>query len=416
MAKRISTITFIFIIVTCLTQYFIGLEYSSLNDKLIEIYSLVISIYSMYAIYFSFIQFVIQLKSENIFFGINYVSEKIDELEEIKFSRKKYFFLLLLLLGVLPIFFTWNIIIKLVWISILAILIILFLIILYKVFNLIFEISDDDILKKQIFCYGKVIKNINKGFGEIYSNYKGNDEFNEEEKGIFLGRILIYHIIKYADSLKNKAEKIHVYNTILGKIELKNKLGLKSFYMSYFNIFLEKNIELIYVKETTEDGKKFRLSYPILDTFADLDRSDECFDIIKKIVLNNKDNIDQLLLLIFLFEIIHNYSFESMKELLDLINILSAKGSKKFDLDDPINSELLYRLFLKGDKRNRTKINDLEKENIKKIWHMLFCLDIDLLELPKNPSFSNIDLKKIQFDDNNIYEDAKNEFRKSKKV
>lgn len=47
---------------------------------------------------------------------------------------------------------------------------------------------------------------------------------------------------------------------------------------------------------------------------------------------------------------------------------------------------------------------------------MLFCLDIDLLELPKNPSFSNIDLKKIQFDDNNIYEDAKNEFRKSKKV
>ena len=82
---------------------------AKLNDNLIEIYSLVIAIYSMYAIYFSCIQFVIQLKSKNIFFGINYVSEKIDKLKVIKFSRTKYFFLLLLLLGVLPIFFTCNI-------------------------------------------------------------------------------------------------------------------------------------------------------------------------------------------------------------------------------------------------------------------------------------------------------------------
>ena len=413
MTKKIGILTFI---VTYFFQYYIGLEYSSLNDKLIEIYSFVIAIYSMYAIYFTCIQFLIQLKNENSFFGINYVSEKIDKIEEIKFSRTKCFFLLLFLFGALPILFTRSIIITRVWISILLILIILFLTILYKVFNLIFEISDDDILEKQMFCYDRVIKNINKELAKIYSYYEKNDEFSEEVKGTFLGRIIIYHIIKYADSLKNKAEKNYVYNTILGKIDLKNKLELKSFYISYFNIFLEKNIELKYVQETIEDKKKIRLSYPLLDTFADLDRSDECFDIIKKIVLNNKDNIDQLLLLVFLFKIIHNYSFESMKELLDLINILSAKGSKKFDLDNPINSELLYRLFLKGDKRNRTKINDLEKENIKKIWHMLFCLDIDLLELPKNPSFSNIDLKKIQFDDNNIYEDAKNEFRKSKKV
>lgn len=419
MAKKIG-IGILTFIVTYFFQYYIGLEYSSLNDKLIEIYSLVIAIYSMYAVYFTCIQFLIQLKNENSFFGINYVSEKIDKIEEIKFSKTKCFFLLLFLFGVLPILFIRSIIIVRVWISILLILIILFLTILYKVFNLFFVVSDDYILKKQLYCYEIVVEKINNELKKIYNDYENNDEFNEEEKVFFLERILKYYIITYVESLKDNEEKIYVYNTILGKLNIKNKLKLKSFYMWYFDMFLEKNIELISVKKIEEDGKKFYLSYPLLDAFADLDRSDECFDTIKKIVLNNKTNIDSLLILIFLFEIIHNYSLENMKELLDIINIFSQKNytkdSKGFVFNGPINSELIYRLFLKGDKVKSTETTDLKKENIKKVWKKLFMLDKKLLEFTGTVRFSNTNMKITKFDvTNNIYMEAKEDFFNSVK-
>lgn len=388
---------------------------AKLNDNLIEIYSLVIAIYSMYAIYFSCIQFVIQLKSKNIFFGINYVSEKIDKLKVIKFSRTKYFFLLLLLLGVLPIFFTCNIIIECVWMIILVILIILFLVILYKVFNLIFEISDDNILGKQEFCFKEYIKNIDDKIKQIFEKYENENDIPDKVKSTLMCREILYNIANYVNPIEKIEEKNFLYNVILKELNLTSIVKDESFYIWFFKDFFENDYKLIYCKyykNVKDNGNNEHIDfrYPLLDSFAELNECNECFEIILKILKNSK-NLESALVISFVFKIIDKYSFEQVKDVLNLIDVF-----EDFNITKMSCSELVYQLLLCGDKSENNDINELKKENIKKIWQSLFEISSNLLEFDF-PEFSNTSLKKkIITTDNNIYNEVKNEFIKSKKV
>lgn len=387
---------------------------AKLNDNLIEIYSLVIAIYSMYAIYFSCIQFVIQLKSKNIFFGINYVSEKIDKLKVIKFSRTKYFFLLLLLLGVLPIFFTWNIIIECVWMIILVILIILFLIILYKVFNLIFEISDDDILGKQKFCFKEYIKNIDDKIKKIFEKYENENDIPDKDKSTVMAREIWYNIANYVNPIEKIEEKNYLYNVILKKLSVTSKVKDESFYIWFFKDFLENNYKLIYCeyyKRGKDNGNNENIDfrYPLLDSFAELNKSNECFEIILKILENSK-NLESALVISFAFKIIDKYSFEQVKDVLNIIDVFEDFNILKISC-----SELVYQLLLCGDKSENNDINELKRENIKKIWQNLFEISSNLLEL-NYPEFFNTSLKVKTFNiTDNIYMEAKNNFLKDNK-
>jgi len=130
--KKINIVVILFLLFSSLIQWYFDVKLAN-TDGILEVYPLIIGTYSMYAIYFSCIQFIIQLKYENnTFFGINYVSKKLEELSVIKFSRTKYFFLLLVFYGGLPIIFNYGLIFIQIWMSVLFAIITLFIYILYK--------------------------------------------------------------------------------------------------------------------------------------------------------------------------------------------------------------------------------------------------------------------------------------------
>ena len=200
----------------------------------------------------------------------------------------------------------------------------------------------------------------------------------------------------------------------MNKVRINKELITESFYIRYFNRILEENINLIVIRE--EKKKNYiSFSYPLLKIFENYDRSDKLFEIILKILKNNKD-IDPPLFLAFVFKIIDKYTYEKVKELLDVIIVLKRYNINSVNCigvnpEELLLSELLYRLFLNGVESNKGEVNNLKEVNIKKIWSELFKLNLELLNLPDTVNFANIDLQKKEFNiRDNLYKKAKIEF------
>jgi|GEM_PF-2628999 hypothetical protein len=411
--KKINIVVILFLLFSSLIQWYFDVKLAN-TDGILEVYPLIIGTYSMYAIYFSCIQFIIQLKYENnTFFGINYVSKKLEELSVIKFSRTKYFFLLLVFYGGLPIIFNYGLIFIQIWMSVLFAIITLFIYILYKGVNLLFEVSDDKIILKRNYCLEKVIEEINDNLKRLDIKYS-SIEYSKETEGNFYEREVESIIYIYLKSLKNKEEKEFLYNILLNKVCINKEFITESFYIRYFNRILEENINLIVIREEKEKNY-ISFSYPLLEIFANYDISDKLFEIILKILKNNKD-IDPPLFLAFVFKIIDKYTYEKVKELLDVIIVLKRYNINSVNCigvnpEELLLSELLYRLFLNGVESNKGEVNNLKEVNIKKIWSELFKLNLELLNLPDTVNFANIDLQKKEFNiRDNLYEKAKIEF------
>ena len=413
--KKINIVLILFLLISSIIQWYFDVKLTNIAG-ILEVYPLIIGTYSMYAIYFSCIQFIIQLKYENnTFFGINYVSKKLEELSVIKFSRTKYFFLLLVLYGGLPITFNYGLIFIQIWMSVLFAILALFIYILYKGVNLLFEVSDDEIIFKRNYCLEKVIEEINDKLKRLCEKYS-RIEYSKEIKGSLYEREVENIIYIYLKSFENKEEKEFLYNILLNKVRINKEFITESFYIRYFNRILEENINLIMIREEEIEKNYTFFSYPLLIFFEKYDKSDKLFEIILKILKNNKD-IDPLVFLAFIFKIINKYTYEKVKELLDVIIVL-----KRYNIDNVnciglnheeiLLSELLYRLFLNGVESNKGEVNNLKEVNIKKIWSELFKLNRELLDLPDIVYFSNIDLQKKEFNiRNNLYVEAKEEFK-----
>ena len=412
--KKINIVLILFLLISSIIQWYFDVKLTNI-DGILEVYPLIIGTYSMYAIYFSCIQFIIQLKYENnTFFGINYVSKKLEELSVIKFSRTKYFFLLLVLYGGLPIIFNYGLMFIQLWMSVLFAIITLFIYILYKGVNLLFEITDDKIILKRNYCLKKVIEEINDNLERLNKKYS-RIEYSKEIKGSLYEREVESIIYIYLKSFENKEEKEFLYNILLNKVCINKEFITESFYSRYFNRILEENINLIVIREETIENNLISFSYPLLEIFANYDKSDKLFEIILKILKNNKD-IDPLVFLAFVFKIINKYTYEKVKELLDVIKVLKRYNINSVNCiglnpEELLLSELLYRLFLNGVESNKGEVNSLKEANIKKIWSELFKLNLELLNLPDTVNFENIDLQKKEFNiRNNLYEKAKKEF------
>lgn len=412
--KKINIVLILFLLISSIIQWYFDVKLTNI-DGILEVYPLIIGTYSMYAIYFSCIQFIIQLKYENnTFFGINYVSKKLEELSVIKFSRTKYFFLLLVLYGGLPIIFNYGLMFIQLWMSVLFAIITLFIYILYKGVNLLFEITDDKIILKRNYCLKKVIEEINDNLERLNKKYS-RIEYSKEIKGSLYEREVESIIYIYLKSFENKEEKEFLYNILLNKVCINKEFITESFYSRYFNRILEENINLIVIREETIENSLISFSYPLLEIFANYDKSDKLFEIILKILKNNKD-IDPLVFLAFVFKIINKYTYEKVKELLDVIKVLKRYNINSVNCiglnpEELLLSELLYRLFLNGVESNKGEVNSLKEVNIKKIWSELFKLNLELLNLPDTVNFENIDLQKKEFNiRNNLYEEAKKEF------
>ena len=412
--KKINIVLILFLLISSIIQWYFDVKLTNI-DGILEVYPLIIGTYSMYAIYFSCIQFIIQLKYENnTFFGINYVSKKLEELSVIKFSRTKYFFLLLVLYGGLPIIFNYGLMFIQLWMSVLFAIITLFIYILYKGVNLLFEITDDKIILKRNYCLKKVIEEINDNLERLNKKYS-RIEYSKEIKGSLYEREVESIIYIYLKSFENKEEKEFLYNILLNKVCINKEFITESFYSRYFNRILEENINLIVIREETIEKSLISFSYPLLEIFANYDKSDKLFEIILKILKNNKD-IDPLVFLAFVFKIINKYTYEKVKELLDVIKVLKRYNINSVNCiglnpEELLLSELLYRLFLNGVESNKGEVNSLKEVNIKKIWSELFKLNLELLNLPDTVNFENIDLQKKEFNiRNNLYEEAKKEF------
>ena len=412
--KKINIVLILFLLISSIIQWYFDVKLTNI-DGILEVYPLIIGTYSMYARYCSCIQFIIQLKYENnTFFGINYVSKKLEELSVIKFSRTKYFFLLLVLYGGLPIIFNYGLMFIQLWMSVLFAIITLFIYILYKGVNLLFEITDDKIILKRNYCLKKVIEEINDNLERLNKKYS-RIEYSKEIKGSLYEREVESIIYIYLKSFENKEEKEFLYNILLNKVCINKEFITENFYSRYFNRILEENINLIVIREETIEKNLISFSYPLLEIFANYDKSDKLFEIILKILKNNKD-IDPLVFLAFVFKIIHKYTYEKVKELLDVIKVLKRYNINSVNCiglnpEELLLSELLYRLFLNGVESNKGEVNSLKEVNIKKIWSELFKLNLELLNLPDTVNFANIDLQKKEFNiRDNLYEKAKIEF------
>ena len=105
--KYASTLLLTIVIFTSLQYLFYWVtkvDFSILEKDFIEIYSFIVSVLSLFGVYFAIIQFSLQMKGDkNIYFGIDYVSYLQKSSQIYQFSTSNTFFTSLLLFVTLPI-------------------------------------------------------------------------------------------------------------------------------------------------------------------------------------------------------------------------------------------------------------------------------------------------------------------------
>ena len=160
------------------------IDFSVLEKDFIEIYSFIVSVLSLFGVYFAIIQFSLQMKGDrNIYFGIDYVSYLQNNSQIYQFSTSNTFFTSLLLFTTLPIISKlgiFSVLLEKIWNSICLFLLCLFILLLYEGLNQIIEITDENKTNKQDIIYNEKVKKINELLQSLY--YKENEKMQKKFK------------------------------------------------------------------------------------------------------------------------------------------------------------------------------------------------------------------------------------------
>lgn len=175
--ERIINITFgVIMLVLIFSQKLHGkieMLSKTLDGTLLDLYSFIISLLSLYGIYLALIQFAIERSSrDNTYFAVNYVRVTLEESYVFKFIKSTIFYISLFFLVAIPIIYKLNIkvyinfciismyfneLILYFWNAIAFLLILVFIISLNFGFTKIWDISYNNEDKKRLKCYEKLI-------------------------------------------------------------------------------------------------------------------------------------------------------------------------------------------------------------------------------------------------------------------
>ena len=359
-------------------------DFSILEKDFIEIYSFIVSVLSLFGVYFAIIQFSLQMKGDkNIYFGIDYVSYLQKSSQIYQFSTSNTFFTSLLLFVTLPIISKLGFLsfwLEKIWNSICLFLLCLFITLLYEGLNQILKITDENKTEKQNIIYNEKVKKVNEFLQSLYNeNNKRTPESSRIQLFFIHIRYEINIIIK-SNSIDSEFEKQYYLNCLLYLLDVKDKISPKNiiyFLREYLKMLSEYEIELLLESETP-----LVFYYPLLDGFTSMNKNidndnndilkeyiDELYDFLKK-----QEYLESPLLIKFVLDNSYLFLKEDLHQLTNFLDLIFSLNS--FNIE-----ELEYQLF------NLGKSEDFVESDISKlvcnVWNYLFEMydqrQIDLL-------------------------------------
>ena len=394
---------FIFVLITIFlvcSQKFLGkIEMLSktfletLDGTLLELYSFIISLLSLYGIYLALIQFVVEISSrDNTYFAVNYARVTLEESYVFKFLKSKLFYIYLFSLVATPIIYklsvnicinhfniSLNELIIYFWNATVFLLILIFIISLNFGFTKIWDISYNNENKKRIKCYEIINFFIVQAF-ELYI-------INEEEKyGIDSLDVFFNHVLDFKARFKeNKVEVNYFMNNFLENCEISNIKRKEEFFNRYIDTLINEHVELLYNDRISEvDCPLFTIIDKLSNSYIDEETTifqkyfSKVYDF-----LNNQDEIVSSCFARFILEKPNKYDYKMINKLVDLyINkckyietfekVLLYKGSiYKIDTEDEfLKCSKLFYIWIK-------LFTESENEKIKLVFPVRGYFELD---------------------------------------
>ena len=365
------------------------IDFSVLEKDFIEIYSFIVSVLSLFGVYFAIIQFSLQMKGDrNIYFGIDYVSYLQNNSQIYQFSTSNTFFTSLLLFTTLPIISKlgiFSVLLEKIWNSICLFLLCLFILLLYEGLNQIIEITDENKTNKQDIIYNEKVKKINELLQSLYN--KENEKMPESSRIQYFFMHIKYevNIIIKSNSMDSEFEKQYYLNNLLYLLDAKGKISperIVYFLREYLKMLNEYEIELLF-----NSKEPHIYYYPLLEGFTSMHKKiennanlnkyiNELYDFLKK-----QKYIESPLLIQFVLDNPHLFLKVNLHQLTDFLDLIVYSDS--FSIE-----ELEFQLF------NLGKSKDFVESDISKlvcnVWNYLFEMydqqEMDLL-LPDESLF-----------------------------
>lgn len=377
--KYASTLLLTIVIFTSLQYLFYWVtkvDFSILEKDFIEIYSFIVSVLSLFGVYFAIIQFSLQMKGDkNIYFGIDYVSYLQKSSQIYQFSTSNTFFTSLLLFVTLPIisklgFFSFWL--EKIWNSICLFLLCLFIILLYEGLNQILKITNENKTEKRNIIYNEKVKKVNELLQSLYNEKNKRMPESSRIQYFFMHIKYEINIIIKSNSIDSEFEKQYYLNYLLYLLDVKDKISPKKsvyFLRGYLKMLIEYEIELL-----LESEKTLVFYYPLLDGFTSMHKNidndnndnndtlkkyiDELYDFLKK-----QDYLESPLLIKFVLDNPFLFLKEDLHQLTNFLDLIFSLNS--FNIE-----ELEYQLFNLGKSEDFVE-SDISKL-VCKVWNYLF--------------------------------------------
>lgn len=302
--------------------------FKTLEGSLLELYSFIISLLSLYGIYFALIQFVIDISSNNnIFFGVNYARRILEESYIFRFLRSKLFYIYLVCLVVLPIIYKLNLnylsnflsidlnkFIVYFWNATVFFLTLAFVISLNFGFTKIWDISTNNTDNKRWKCYETTNFFITKSF-DLYLVNEDNNLLNVS-LDLFFDQVL-----DFKNRFKeNEYEENYFMNNFLKNCNISKIKQKEEFFSRYMDILIEERVKLVY------NEQKLGVDYPLFTIIENLGKNniDKDTSIFQKHFskvcefLNNQDRIFSYRFAKFILDMYSHCDYKMISELLNL--------------------------------------------------------------------------------------------------
>lgn len=315
----------------------------TLNGSLLDIYSFVISLLSLFGIYLALIQFVVEISSkDNTYFAGNYARFTLEESYIFRFLRSKLFYIYLLFLVILPTLYKLNInydkFVVYLWNAIVFSLSLIFVISLNFGFTKIWNISFTNENEKRVKCY----KTVDFFITQAFKLYIINEEY---ECGIDSLDIFFNHVLDFKTRFEeNKYEVNYFMNNFLENCEISNIKRKEEFFNRYIDTLVNERVELVYNDKTTT------IDYPLFTIIDNLSNSyiDEETTIFQKYFskvydfLNNQDTIVSSCFARFILEKSNQCDYKMINKLVNLY-INKCKYIKSLERV-LLNKGLIYKI------------------------------------------------------------------------
>ena len=302
--------------------------FKTLEGPLLELYSFIISLLSLYGIYFALIQFVIDISSNNnIFFGVNYARRILEESYIFRFLRSKLFYIYLVCLVVLPIIYKLNLnylsnflsidlnkFIVYFWNATVFFLTLAFVISLNFGFTKIWDISTNNTDHKRWKCYETTNFFITKSF-DLYLINEDNNLLNVS-LDLFFDQVL-----DFKNRFKeNEYEENYFMNNFLKNCNISKIKQKEEFFSRYMDILIGERVKLVYSEQA------LGVDYPLVTIIENLGKNniDKGTSIFQKHFskvcefLNNQDRIFSYRFAKFILDMYSHCDYKMISELLNL--------------------------------------------------------------------------------------------------